>query len=123
MEEIRFERLGVIAYSREPGTPAHDLPNQIGEKVKERRKEKVMKLQAKISAAWAEAQVGTERTCLIEGRVPDSDWYVGRSDSEAADIDGVVRIHSVRELATGDFVRVRVVEADVYDLTAEAIDA
>lgn len=121
MEEIRFERLGVFAYSREEGTPAAQLPNQVPEKQKLRRKEKLMKRQAEISAEWAEKQIGSERLCLVEGRVPDSDWYVARSSSEAADIDGVVRIQSERELASGEFVRARITDADVYDLTAEVL--
>ncbi len=121
LDEIRFERLGVFTYSREEGTPAAQLPNQIPEKQKVRRKEKLMKRQAQISAEWAAAQVGRERECLVEGRVPDSDWYVARSHSEAADIDGVVRLYSAAPLQAGDFVRARVTEADVYDLTAEAI--
>ena len=119
MDEIQFERLGVFAYSREEGTPAAQLPNQLTDKIKQRRREKVMKKQAAISEAWAQKQIGTARHCLIEGRVPDSDWYVARSASEAADIDGVIRLHSARELAIGDFVDAKVVEADVYDLTAE----
>lgn len=121
MEEIRFERLGVFTYSREAGTPAAAMENQITEKVKERRKEKLMKKQRKISAQWAEAQIGTERLCLVEGRVPDSDWYVARSHSEAADIDGVVRVYSEEPLNVGDFVKARVIEADTYDLTAEVM--
>jgi ribosomal protein S12 methylthiotransferase len=121
MDEIRFERLGVFSYSREEGTPAAQLPNQLNDKIKQRRREKVMKKQAAISAEWAAAQVGAMRRCLVEGRVPDSDWYVARSASEAADIDGVVRLRSDRDLSVGDFVDARVVSADVYDLTAEAI--
>ncbi|MEQ8819856.1 MAG: 30S ribosomal protein S12 methylthiotransferase RimO [Sumerlaeia bacterium] len=124
VKEIKFERLGVFAYSREEGTPAADLPNQVTEKVKLRRKDKLMKLQAKISSDWAFDQMGTVREVLIEGRVPDSEWYVGRSHSEAADIDGVVRVISPkRELKTGDFVRAEVIEASTYDLTAEVLDA
>lgn len=122
VKEIGFERMGVFAYSREPGTPAAELPNQVTEKVKLRRKDKLMKLQSRISAEWADRQLGTEREVLIEGRVPNSGWYVGRSHSEAADIDGVVRVMSETPLKPGDFVRTRIVEADVYDLTAEAIE-
>ncbi len=123
LDEIRFERLGVFTYSKEEGTPAADLPKQITTKVKQRRKEKLMKKQRKISAEWAQQQIGTERTCLVEGKVPDSDWYVGRSHSEAADIDGVIRILSEDELKPGDFVRTQVIEADTYDLTAVAVDS
>jgi len=121
VEEIRFERMGVFTYSREEGTPAAAMPNQVNEKIKARRREKLMKLQHGISAEWAAGQVGTVRQVLIEGAVPDSDWYVGRSHSEAADIDGVVRLRSDRSLQPGDFVMARVTEADVYDLTAEAL--
>jgi ribosomal protein S12 methylthiotransferase len=58
---------------------------------------------------------------LVEGRVPNSDWYVGRSHSEAADIDGVVRFESPSSLKPGDFVNVRITSADVYDLNGEAV--
>lgn len=121
LEEIRFERLGVFTYSKEEGTPAAALPNQITEKMKVRRKEKLMKRQAEISAEWAARQVGTVRECLIEGRVAGTDWYVGRSHSEAADIDGVVRIKSTEPLNVGDFVNVRIDEAETYDLTGTVV--
>jgi len=121
VKEIKFERLGVFTYSREPGTPAYDMPNQVTDKVKDRRKDKLMKLQQKISSDWAFEQMGTERKVLIEGYVPDSNWYVGRSESEAADIDGIVRVYSEEPLQVGQFVKAEVIEADTYDLTAQAI--
>lgn len=123
MEEIRFERLGVFTYSREKGTPAAELPNQLPERMKKTRRDKVMKLQAAISADWAAAQVGRTRRVLVEGSVPGSGWHVGRSSSEAADIDGVVRVHSDAPLSPGEFVDARITAADVYDLTAEAVHA
>ncbi len=122
VEEIKFERMGVFTYSREEGTPASDLPNQITEKVKMRRKEKLMKKQSQISFDWVASQLETEKSILIEGRVaPGSPWYVGRSHSEAADIDGVVRLYSEEEHQIGDFVKGRIIEADTYDFTAEAV--
>lgn len=120
LEEIRFERMGVFTYSREEGTPAAALPNQLPEAMKKTRREKLMKRQAQLSAEWAARQIGTNRRVLIEGRVPDSPWYVGRSDSEAADIDGVVRVFSVADHQAGDFVTAQVVDADTYDFTAIA---
>lgn len=121
VEEIRFERMGVFVYSKEEGTPAAALPNQVTEKVKHRRREKLMKRQAEISAQWAADQVGTTREVLIEGRVGNGPWHVGRSHSEAADIDGVVRVYSTDELKPGTFVTAKVIEADTYDLTAECL--
>ena len=123
IEEIRFERLGVFTYSREPGTPSATMPNHVTEKVKDRRRDKLMKLQARISAEWAASQVGTVREVLVEGRVPNSNWYVGRSHSEAADIDGVIRFESESPLAIGDFAQVRITSSDVYDLNGEAVTA
>ncbi|MDK2970818.1 MAG: ribosomal protein methylthiotransferase [Candidatus Sumerlaeota bacterium] len=121
VKEIRFERMGVFTYSREPGTPAADMPNHVTEKVKARRRDKLMKLQSKISAEWASEQVGTEREVLVESAVAGKPWYVGRSHSEAAEIDGVVRVYSETPLRIGSFVPTRIVEADTYDLTAEAL--
>lgn len=124
MEEIRFERLGVFTYSREEGTPAAKLPNQLPERMKQTRRDKVMKRQAEISAEWAEAQIGTTRRVLIEGMVPGGDWFVGRSESEAADIDGVVRVHAPgAHLHVGDFVDVRIDAAETYDLTGTLVPA
>ncbi|MCB2156115.1 30S ribosomal protein S12 methylthiotransferase RimO [bacterium] len=121
VREIKFERMGVFEYSREEGTPSAGMPNQVTDKVRRRRRDRLMKLQSKISADWAFEQVGTVRRVLIEGQVPNSGWYVGRSHSEAADIDGVVRVASPTPLATGDFVDVEIVQADTYDLTGEVI--
>ena len=121
VREIRFERMGVFEYSREEGTPSATMPNQVTDKVRHRRRERLMKLQSKISADWASEQVGKVRRVLIEGRVPDAHWYVGRSHSEAADIDGVVRVLSPVPLAAGDFVDVEIIEADTYDLTGEVV--
>lgn len=121
VREIRFERLGVFTYSREPGTPSADMPNQIPEKIKNRRRDKLMKLQRKLSAEWTAGLLGTTRRVLVEGVVPQGGWYVGRGHSEAADIDGVVRVHSATPLKIGQFVDVRITAADAYDLTGEAV--
>ncbi|MDX1971931.1 MAG: 30S ribosomal protein S12 methylthiotransferase RimO, partial [Candidatus Sumerlaeia bacterium] len=122
VKEIRFERLGVFTYSREAGTPAADLPNQVTETVKLRRKDKLMKLQSKLSAEWAAEQVGQTRRVLVEGSIPDSNWFVARSHSEAADIDGVVRLYSERPLKSGDFVTVKLTNATTYDFDAVVVE-
>lgn len=123
VKEIAFERMGVFEFSREPGTPAADMPNQVTDKVKRRRREKLMKAQQRISSDWAFEQVGSVREVLIEGAIDGGPWFVGRSHSEAADIDGVVRVHSESPLAPGDFVQVEITEADIYDLTGVVVDA
>lgn len=123
VKEIKFDRLGVFTYSREAGTPAAALPNQVTETVKLRRKDKLMKMQAKISADWASEQVGTTRRVLVEGSIPDSNWFVGRSHSEAADIDGVIRLYSDEPLKTGDFVNAEIVQASTYDLDGVVVDS
>ena len=117
VKEIAFERMGVFIYSREPGTPAAQMTTHVTEKVARRRRDKLMKVQQGISSEWAARQLGSVREVLIEGAVDGGPWHVGRSHSEAADIDGVVRVYSEQPLAVGEFVQVEVTEADTYDLT------
>lgn len=121
VEKIKFERLGVFAYSKEVGTPAASLRNHLTDKIKERRKEKLMKKQKAISAKWAEAQIGSIRECLIEGPAHQKGWYIARSHSEAADIDGIIRLHSEENLPRGSFVQAKITEADAYDLVGETL--
>ena len=67
IRETRFERLGVFAYSREEGTPAYDLPDQIPEKLKRKRHDVLMREQRKIHTAYNRAQLGRTFAVVCEG--------------------------------------------------------
>jgi len=114
MQTVQFDRVGVFPYSREPGTPAHDLPDQVPEEVKEERYQHAMRLQQGISLARNQKLIDRHLEVLVEGT--DNGISVARSYRDAPEIDGYVLVHG--ELPVGTMARVRVIGATVYDLTA-----
>jgi len=123
VEEARFDHLGVFTYSHEPGTAAHDLPDDVHDQEKLARRDRVMTLQQEISRALYEARVGSSLLALVDGGPdePDGPWRA-RASFQAPDIDGAVLVKSERELAIGDFLTVRVTGAGPYDLAAVPAD-
>ncbi|MCL2698994.1 MAG: 30S ribosomal protein S12 methylthiotransferase RimO, partial [Defluviitaleaceae bacterium] len=121
VEDIRFDRLGVFAYSREDGTPAAKMKGQIKKAVKDRRREQVMRLQQRISAENCEAQLGKELDILVDGYLPDDGVYCGRSYMDSYEVDGMVFFESPRELMAGDLCRVRITGGSEYDLRGEPV--
>ena len=122
-EEMGFERLGVFPYSREEGTPAGDMPDQIDDEVKVMRADEIMRHQVDISRRVNEAKVGTIQEVLIEGKegsdAPGDAAYIGRTVYDAPEIDDSVIITSDVELEPGDMIKARVIDAFDYDLVAE----
>lgn len=121
VQEMRFERLGVFSYSREEGTAAARMENQIDDEQKEERRDIIMDLQKSIAASLCEAEVGKEMEVLIEGKLPEEAIFCGRTRRDAPDIDGLVFVSSEEELYSGDFVTVRIREAGDYDLMGDVV--
>lgn len=121
INEMEFDRLGVFTYSREDGTPAAAMPDQVPEEVKESRREELMLLQQEISQDRNNEKVGKELEIFVEGFIPEENVYVGRSSADAPNIDGFVFFNSYRNLESGDFVKCRITEASEYDLVGELI--
>ena len=125
VKDLRFDRLGVFTYSQEEDTPAAVMPDQVTERVKNTRRNKLMRLQQKIAFEEAEKMIGKTVEAVIEGRITDADddegfSYVGRTYKDAPDIDGYVFITGVkRELMTGDYVKVLITGSNEYDLIGE----
>ena len=115
---MRFERLGVFAYSREEGTPAADMPDQIDEDVKALRADEIMRHQIDISREVNRDKIGTLQEVLVEGMDEDGAW-VGRTRYDAPEIDGSVIFTADRQLQPGDLVEVRITDAFDYDLVGE----
>ncbi len=122
VDEMEFDRLGVFPYSAEEGTPAAQMPDQVPEELKEKRRDEIMELQQEIAFGKTEALVGGCLWCTVEGKVADEDAYVARTYRDAPDVDGYLFVQTARELMTGDFVRVRVTGADEYDLIGGEIE-
>ena len=128
VRDMRFDRLGVFTYSQEEDTPAAAMPDQVTERTKTLRRNKLMKLQQEIAFEDAAKMVGKTVTAVIEGRITDEDddeglSYVARTYKDAPDIDGYLFITGVqRELMTGDYVNVLITGSNEYDLIGELSD-
>ncbi|MCB9545691.1 MAG: 30S ribosomal protein S12 methylthiotransferase RimO [Myxococcales bacterium] len=123
VQEARFERLGVFAYSREEGTPAHDLPNQVSAAVKARRLDEIMYVQRDISRAHNEALMDREVDVLVERPSAESDLVmVGRTAQQAPEIDGVTYIGLSDAVRPGAIVRAVVTQVTDYDLAVEPLE-
>lgn len=122
VREARFDRLGVFAYSKEEGTPAAKLGGQLSEKVKQKRRGQLMELAQQISLEKNEEKVGREIEVLCEGFDAENFLYVGRSRADSPDIDGLVYFGAAREVEPGEFVIVRLLCAEEYDLIGEMVE-
>jgi ribosomal protein S12 methylthiotransferase len=118
VEELRFDRVGVFAYSREEGTTAYDFTDQVPDSRKERRRRELMLLARRLSREINDGFVGRELEVLVEGsaRTREGDRLVARSYRDAPEVDGVVLVKGQGDV--GDMLRVRVTGATDYDLTA-----
>ncbi len=116
LKEVRFDKLGVFAYSREEGTPAHGMDGQVDDDVKESRRHTIMDMQKRISLEKNAARVGHTYKVVVDGFLPENRVYCGRSYADCVDVDGVVFFECEYELLAGDFLNIKVVEASEYDL-------
>lgn len=121
VNEMEFDRLGVFPYSKEEGTPAADMPDQIDDSVKEERRNELMELQQAISYEHGEAMLGKTIEVLIEGYIYEEDVYIGRCYKDAPTVDGSVFVSSPEEMISGSFIKVKVTGFKEYDLIGERI--
>lgn len=125
IRNVEFDRVGVFTYSDEEGTPAFDLTNKVDPKIARRRRDRLMKEQARISARINKAKVGSTVRVLFEGPSTESDLiWQGRMESQAADIDGSVLINDAPEgfePVPGQLVNVLITVAHDYDLIGQIV--
>ena len=124
IEEQRFDKVGVFTYSREEGTPAFAMANQVSEDVMQERYHDLMSLQCKISEEVNQTLEGKELEVIVEGRDEEQpDIACGRSYREAPEVDGQVYIEGDKDSQPGDIVRVRVVQGFTYDVVGERVSS
>ncbi len=116
VREIKFDRLGVFAYSREEDTPAYNLDGQIDEEEKTRRRDVLMLIQSEIAEELTSRKVGTVVRVLVEERDEIIKSWYGRTYADSEEIDGKVFFKSDRKIESGEFVNVLVEQALEYDL-------
>ena len=116
-----FEKLGVFIYSREEGTEAYGMRDQVSDALKRKRMDALMKTQQEISRAIQGSFVGKELTVMIDEQEKDKNVYIARSEYDAPDVDGIVYVHTSKKLKPGDFVQVKITDAYEYDLVSEPV--
>ena len=121
IKEARFQRLGCFAFSPEEDTPAYNLPDQIDDEVKFRRRDIVMEEQSRISDACNEAMIGKTVTVLVESFDRYAECWFGRTEGDAPDIDGKVFFTATRPVQPGDMVEVEIIDTMDWDLIGEMI--
>lgn len=120
VRNCRFDNLGVFTYSDEEGTPAFDLPDKVDPKTAEKRRNRLMKEQAKISKQLNKAKIGKTYPVMFEGLSQESDLlFQGRLQGQTQEIDGYILINDMPDDLVpkiGEVYNVRITEAHEYDL-------
>lgn len=120
VQDLSLDRLGAFIYSREEGTLAATLPNQVPEDVAQERLSRLMELQQEISEKRLAMRIGDVLEVLIEGTIEEG-LFEGRSVLDAPEIDGVVYVRSKSLLEVGTFVNVKITESMEHDLVGECL--
>ena len=120
IDKAELDRVGCFKYSPVEGAKANELPDPVPEEVQEERFQRFMELQQQVSIRKLARKVGKEMLVLIDE--VDEEGATGRSAADAPEIDGLVYLNGETGLKPGDMVKVRIDEADEYDLWASLID-
>ena len=119
----KFDKLGAFMYSKEEGTPAAKLPEQIHGNTKKSRYNKIMEIQQKISNENLKNKIGQEFEVLIEDISFDGKYLIGRTKQDVPDIDGIVYVKNLDKTSLiNKFVRVHITDVKNYDLIGKIIE-
>ena len=116
---MRFERLGVFAYSPEEGTAAFEFGDPVKTKEKNRRIKEIMELQETISLQHNQAKTGKVMRVLIDRK--EDEYYVGRTEFDSPEVDNLVFINADKQLKIGEFYSVLMERAESYDLFGKIV--
>jgi ribosomal protein S12 methylthiotransferase len=119
LDEAQLDRVGCFKYSPVEGAAANALPEHVPAAIQEERYARFMERASAISAQRLSQRVGSCMRVLVDS--VDAGAAVARSEADAPEIDGVVRIKSARGLKVGDFADVKIVSADAYDLNGRLL--
>lgn len=121
VREIKFDRMGVFAYSQEEDTAAAEFENQLDEDVKQERLDILMTIQQGISLELNKAKIGKTLEVIVEGYDEESFLFYGRSRGDSIEVDGKVYFGTETEVNEGDIINVEILDADEYDLTGRIV--
>lgn len=117
LEDVEFDYVGVFPYSREEGTRAAQLPDQVDEDVKIERAQRIRDISDSIGESHVSARIGKTMDVLVLGREEDGQLF-GRAMCQAPEVDGVVYLE---EGSIGDIVKVKIEDTLVYEMEGEVI--
>ena len=122
VEEMRFDRLGIFAYSHEEDTHAYNSEDDVPEEVKKERTERIMELQAGISFDLNQEKIGNTYKVMFD-RI-EGDYFIGRTEFDSPDVDNEVLIKKDKDtyLRIGDFANVKITGAEHFDLYGDLVD-
>jgi ribosomal protein S12 methylthiotransferase len=119
VKEMRFERLGVFAYSSEEGTAAFELGDPVKTKEKNHRVKEIMELQETISLQHNQEKIGKVMRVLIDRK--EGNFYMGRTEFDSPEVDNLVFVNSIQKLSIGEFYSVLIKKAESYDLYGSVV--
>lgn len=121
IKTAKFDKLGTFMYSKEEGTPAEKLSNQIHGNTKKSRYNQIMKEQKGISEEIQKSKIGKEYEVLIEDKSFDGKYLIGRTMQDVPEIDGLVYIKNEKENQdlVNKFVKCKIIETNEYDLIGQ----
>ncbi len=120
VREMRFERLGCFTYSHEENTHAYNLEDDVPEEIKMDRVNEIMEIQSQISWELNQTKVGKTFKCVIDRK--EGDFFIGRTEFDSPDVDNEVLVDAKKfYLKTGDFVNIKVNQAEDFDLYGEPV--
>src|SRR5262249_31950077 len=119
LDEAQLDRVGCFKYSPVEGAAANTLPNHVPPEGQEERNGRFMERAASISAQRPSARIGQRMRGLVDN--VDKTTAIARSEADAPEIDGVVRIAKAGKLRPGDWANVEIVSADAYDLNGRLV--
>ena len=124
LKEAQLDRVGCFKYSPVEGATANDLPNHVPEDIQQERFERFMQLQQEISSQKLQHRIGQTMTVLVDELEAEYPVAVARSYADAPEIDGNVFVEDIDRdaIKAGDLLRVKITDADEYDLFAELIE-
>lgn len=121
LKEAKFDKLGCFAYSKEDGTPAARIKEQVHPMTKKSRYNKIMALQQEISKENLEKQIGKEVEILVEDKSFDGKTYIGRTYMDVPEIDGIAYLNTDKNLQSGEFVKAKIIDVSNYDLICKEL--
>ncbi len=122
VNSAKFEKLGVFKYSKEDGTPAAKIKEQVHYKTKQSRLDKIMTLENKISKIKLEEKIGNEYEAIVDGFSDDNKYICARSYMDIPNEDGTIFIKNNGKIKSGDFIKCKIISVRDYDLIAEIIN-